>query len=116
MRLSFKHKFVRDILSGEKWLTARLWEEEPWAEGDEIELVETRHYDVFAQGRIDWIETFTVEDFVQHNWEGHRNYDSCEEFIEEMEKYYADVEIDKNSEIFLIGFKILEKYPTDGTK
>lgn len=109
-KINFIREYVRPIKNGEKWLTFRYHFDESIDEGDVVQLFETDEGKKFAEAKIDWLETMTVEEIAGKDWQGHRNYSDIPEAIWAFSHYYPSDEITPETEMTVVGFTVLKRY------
>lgn len=107
MEIRFYEDFVDSIWNEEKTQTLRYgWSKLP-EKGDSYHAISTQKGDAFAEIEIQAVEELTVEESVQRDFSGHRNYTSVEELLEELEEYYDG--ISEETTLHLIEFELTEK-------
>jgi hypothetical protein len=87
--IRFADKHVEPILRGDKRVTARLEFERDFAAGDRVDLVDEADA-AFATATVATVGHMTATKFVKQDWESHRDYDSLDDFFEEMHRYYPN--------------------------
>lgn len=105
--LSFDSLFVEPILEGSKTETLRFNLQDLPEVGAILDAI-TMQGEVFAEIRITHIETLKVHEVPDRDFDGHRNYDSVEEVIERMGRYYHDT-ITPRSDLTLIRFEVVNE-------
>lgn len=103
--IGFEESFVHPILRTEKYQTLRHgWRSFPDV-GDVVDL-RTSDGHVFARARIKAVKITTVDDVVENSFDGHRDYNTVDEFISHLEQYYDNISPD--DDIVFIDFEVVD--------
>ena len=105
--LKFRKHLVPLILSGEKTVTWRLFDDKNLAIGDEIDLVNWDNKKIFGEGVLTEIREKALGDIEETDFAGHENYESEEKMYKAYREYYGD-KVDKNTIVKMIKFKLIE--------
>lgn len=89
-RLKFNSTLVPRVLSGEKKVTWRLYDDKGLSVGDELSLVNRDSGEEFAQATITSVTETTLGDIDHAAGDGHEAYASREEMYETFRGYYGD--------------------------
>jgi hypothetical protein len=114
-QIRFHNKYRTKILQGEKTCTVRYgWDDAMLPEvGSSVILRATDVDDhrgfPFAVATIDWIDSMTIEEFVEESWEGHKEYDNVEDMVWALGHFYDDP-MDAETGIDVIGWRDVEEY------
>ena len=104
--IRFYEGLVPDIRDGEKYQTIRYdWSDIP-DDNSVLNAVSTQKGDVFARIRIESTERMSVDECVDRDLEGHKDYSDKQEFLNDMSTYYP--EIREDDEIILFHFSVDE--------
>lgn len=104
--IRFYEGFVNDIKEDLKTQTIRYdWDDTP-NQGEIMEAVSTQEGDVFAEVRVQKVESLSMGECVSRNLDGHVNYDSVEEMVSDMSQYYPSISSDDS--VLLLNFKVVE--------
>jgi len=102
--MKFKPHLCKQILTGEKTATWRLFDDKDLSEGDEIEFMNKETMTIFGRGSITTLRIKTLGTLVESDWEGHERFDSEEEMYEVYKSYYGD-KVGPDSELKIIDFE-----------
>lgn len=104
--LKFRKELSKLILENKKTTTWRLFDDKNLSVDDEVSFVVSENGQEFAQVKI--VETNEVQfcDLSEDDWDGHEKYSSDAEMYQIFKGYY-NCNVDKNSPIKIIKFKIL---------
>lgn len=104
--LRFYEDFTSDIKNGKKTQTIRYnWEKIP-EQGSIMNAVSTQEGDVFAKIRITGTEMLRMKECVNRELDGHVNYSSVDEMVNDMSQYYSN--ISKDDKVILFNFEVVE--------
>ena len=90
--LAFAEEHIEPILAGRKTATLRLDLDPPLRHGQRFQLVD-EDGERFASSIVSDRGYESIDWIVKLGIDGHRDYDSEAELIEEMEQYYPDAEL-----------------------
>lgn len=102
-RLAAAGKFTDPLLEGEKTLTARYAFEREYDPGDRVALT-TPGGHVFAVAVIERMREMTVREFVEADYDGHRQYADVDECLEALEMYYPEASLSATTPLSVIFF------------
>lgn len=95
-----------DILKELKTETFRYgWKTIP-NEGDHVKAINSDTGEAFAILEITNISTITIQECVEQDFEGHVNYESVEEAIEQLGEYYTKEKLTPQTELIYIQFEL----------
>lgn len=106
-RLTLAETHVDPTLTGAKTLTARYEFEREYHEGLLL-FLQTPDDTVFATARVDRVVQMSVEDFVNAQFSGHQTYDSTDELLAELERYYPSATLSAETRLTVIWFTDVE--------
>lgn len=104
--LRFANNFRTPILNGEKTLTVRREVPGEIATGNIVAFVNEDDNE-FAWAKIVSRARMRCEDVVRTNWEGHRTYDSIEEFALSMRVFHPDEYFGPDSYVTVIWYEVV---------
>lgn len=105
-KIKFYEDLVEDMKNGNKFQTIRYdWNEYPKI-GEEINAISTQKGDIFAHIKITDLEFLSVEECANRNLEGHQNYESPEQLLKDMQKYYDNILV--SDDVILFTFEVTE--------
>lgn len=100
--LEFDSKHIEPILSGEKTVTLRVGlDASDYPVGSPLAFVDEGG-DLFAEAEVVDRGYTTVEMAAKMQFDGHRDYESADELIEELSEYYPDEEIGPATKIEIV--------------
>jgi hypothetical protein len=110
--IHFIPKYVEPILEEEKTATVRYgWDKDKLPEkGERLHLINSGVYEIFATAYVQFVESMTIEEFVNETWEGHKEYSSSEEMIWALGHFYDNSDMTKDAEIDVIKWHGVEEY------
>lgn len=101
--LKFTPQLVKEIISGEKTSTWRLFDDKDLQKGDELIFINKETGKEFGRATITSIVIKTLGSLADEDWVGHEKYSSDEEMYTTYRKYYGD-KVDENSEVKILTF------------
>ena len=101
--LKFQPHLCKQILTGEKTATWRLFDDKDLQEGDTIELVNFETKETFGTGVITQLRIKTLGTLEATDWEGHEKFDSEEAMYATYRSYYGDT-VGPDTEVKIINF------------
>jgi len=101
--LKFKPHLVDQILSGEKTVTWRLFDEKDLQEGDELEFLNKETLEEFGSAKITKLYKKTLGTLAEDDYHGHEWFASDEEMYATYKKYYGDG-VGPDTEVKIIAF------------
>ena len=105
--LKFASNLVSLILSGEKTVTWRLFDDKELKEGDTLEFINKETGEKFAQAEILSVREKRLDDIEESDYEGHEKFNTAEEMLETYRGYYGDRVIG-DTIVKIIRFKIVD--------
>lgn len=87
--IGYQCNHIDPILDGDKTLTIRWDFHKDISEGDSVRFVTPRGY-IFATAEITGKKLISAQEFVEQNYDGHKEYDSVDQLLSEMEGYYHE--------------------------
>jgi len=106
--LKFSKNLIPLILSGEKDITWRLFDDKNLQVGDEIMFLDTKTKEPFTKVLLIEVQEKTFRDLTEEDKEGHEEFKDDEEMYKTYSDYYT-TQIIPNTSLKVIKFKILEK-------
>lgn len=97
--IKFNPEFEEPMINDEKTATIRYWDEYRVLPGDPFTAINAETDRIIINGTIEDVVDRTVKDIVENNVRGHRNYESVEELINELETYYPDGRFTEDTEL-----------------
>ena len=86
--LKFYSKYVTPILSGEKTLTWRVFDEKNLTVGDELSLINNETGEVFAMARIVKLKECRFKDLTPEDKKAHETFITDEDMYNVFAEYY----------------------------
>ena len=106
-QLKFRKQLAEQILLGEKKVTWRLFDDKNISVGDTISFLIWETGEKFAKVEVISIKEIPFSELTEEDWKGHEKFSSEQEMFETYSKYY-NRQIDKDTFLKIIKFKILE--------
>lgn len=106
--LKFRKKLSELILSGEKTTTSRLFDDKNLSVGDRVEFLIWETSEKFIETVIMEVKETTLGKLAEEDLVGHEKFCSEGKMYKIYSTYYKR-EVDKNSLVKVIKFKILNK-------
>ena len=104
--LKFKEKLSNMVLSGEKDVTWRFFDDKDLKEGDLVDFLVWETGDSFAKAKIINVREKKLGNLKPDDFEGHEKFKDENEMYETYKKYYGD-RVNSNSIIKIIKFKLI---------
>ncbi|HEX3099454.1 MAG TPA: ASCH domain-containing protein [Patescibacteria group bacterium] len=104
--LKFRSHLADMILSGEKTVTWRLFDDKDLAFADKVEFINWDTNEKFAEAEITSVEEHSLEQLWPDKLEGHETYENFEDMLNHFKLYYGD-KVDENTIVKVLGFKLL---------
>ena len=104
--LKFEEKLAKMVLSGEKNITWRFFDDKDLKEGDLVDFLVYETGNSFAKAKIINIKEKKLGELKPEDFEGHEKFKDENEMYETYRKYYGDI-INSNSIIKIIKFKLI---------
>ena len=112
--IPFCYKNINKIINDEEWLTVRYNFNKNIKEEDEVELVHNsprvQSQIPCAQAKIDTITEMTIQEFVDRQWEGHKNYENARSMTYGLSHFYNTEDMTGDTTITVIEFDVTNKY------
>jgi len=105
--LKFKHYLVPLILSGEKDITWRLFDDKNLQKGDELQLINKDSNEEFGRAMIESIREKKMGEMQESDFEGHERFESTQKMFETYKGYYGD-EVNFDTIVKIIKFKLIK--------
>ena len=103
--LKFEECLVPLVLSGEKTVTWRLFDDKDLRVGDEIDLINSNTKEVFRRAKLVEIREKPLGAITDKDFDGHEKFESEEKMYETYRKYYGD-KVNKDTTVKIIKFKL----------
>ncbi|MFA5126500.1 MAG: methyltransferase domain-containing protein [Patescibacteria group bacterium] len=105
--LKFRDYLVPLILSGEKDVTWRLFDDKNLQAGDEIDLINWNNGEKFATGIILKIREKKLNEIEDNDFQGHEKFTDKEAMLKTYQTYYGD-KVNWDTVVKIIKFKIID--------
>jgi hypothetical protein len=105
--LKFAANLVPLILSGEKTVTWRLFDDKDLQVGDELEFINKDTNVNFAKAKIISLYEKRLGDIGKNDYEGHEKFESTEEMIETYKNFYGE-KVSEDSLVKIIKFDLVQ--------
>lgn len=105
--LKFKDFKAKWILEGIKTSTMRVFDDKDLKEGDELELKDSDSGEVFSRAIITEVINKKLRDVDDLDLDGHEKWNSKDEMIESLKKYYGD-KVNLDTMVKVVKFKLLK--------
>lgn len=106
--LKFSKNLISQILSGEKTITWRLFDDKDLREGDEIMFFDSETKKPFAKALLIEVQEKTFKELTEEDRRGHEEFKSDDDMYKTYSHYYK-TEVNLDTPIKIIRFKLLEK-------
>jgi len=103
--LKFHSRWVESIMSREKTVTWRLYDDKNLTVGDELEFINRETLQKFAAAVIVSIREKRLGDIEGRDFEGHETYESREDMFKELINNYGD-KVNGDTTVKLVEFKL----------
>lgn len=103
-QIPFHERHITRIEHGVKQFTLRVDPGYSLDAKEEVELVDHRREPI-TTARITLVAQVEAHWIPHWDFDGHRNYRTTEELIEELAEYYPDADLDRNTLITVIGWE-----------
>ncbi len=104
-KLKFKGFKAQWILEGTKTSTMRLFDDKDLRVGDELELENSDESKIFSNAIITEIIEKRLGDIDDIDLDGHEKWDSRDEMMESLRKYYGD-KVSDDTPVKVVRFKL----------
>lgn len=101
--IKFEEKLVAPILSGQKTITWRMFDDKDLRAGDEVEFVNRATGEIFAYVLLDWTREKPLGEVTQDDYDGHERYESNDELLATFRSYYGE-RVTLETLVKVIGF------------
>ena len=105
--LKFSPHLVPLVISGEKNVTWRLFDDKNLSLNDELEFVNKETGKVFGHAKITNVREKKFEDICHEDFDGHEKFSSNEVMLETYKGYYGD-KVNKDSVVKIISFSFFK--------
>lgn len=105
-RLKFAEKLVPLILLGAKTSTWRLFDDKDLSVDDEVEFINSKTGDKFADVKIISVNEKTFADITEDDFETHETYSSKDEMLKTYRGYYGE-KVNYDTKVKIIKFELL---------
>ncbi len=105
-KLRFVKELVPLILSGEKTVTWRFWDDKDLSVGDTLDLYETGEETPFAQVKVTEVFEKALGKLTPEDMLGHERFESDEEMYRTFTKYYKK-EVTPKSLVKIVRFELI---------
>lgn len=106
-KLKFENKLVSLILSGEKYVTWRFFDDKNLQKGDILELINSETSEKFAEAIIEETREKQFKDLNEEDFKGHEKFGSEEEMHQTYKRYYGE-QVQSETIVKIIRFKLLK--------
>lgn len=106
--LKFEPKLVSLILSGEKTVTWRLFDDKDLQIGDKPELVNSETNEIFAKAEIIGIREKKMEEIDDSDYNGHEKFKDEKKMLRVYQSYYGE-KVNLEQIVKIIKFRIIQK-------
>lgn len=97
---------VRQVLSGVKTPTWRLFDDKDLTEGDEFVMVNKETGEEFAKGKITKVEEKKLGDLEDSDFDGLEKYKDQEDMLNHYKSYYGD-KVTLDTVVKMVDFKLI---------
>lgn len=108
--LKFSKDLVPLVISGEKFITWRFFDDKNLTLGDELEFINKNTLETFGYAKITEIREKKLGELIESDYDGHEKFSSNSEMIETYKRYYGD-KVDENTIIKIIKFSFVAVIP-----
>lgn len=104
--LKFASDLVPLVLSGEKTVTWRLWDDKDIQEGDELSLIKRPEMTEFGKAVVISVYEKEMRDISDKDFDGHEKFASKEEMYKTYSKYY-EREVNGSTIVKIVRFRLV---------
>lgn len=104
--IKFRDNLAKLVLSGEKDVTWRLYDDKELSKGDVVDLVNWNTQEVFATAELVNVYEKKLGELEESDFDGHEKFPSEEEMYKTYRTYYGD-KVNEETIVKIIRFKIL---------
>jgi len=105
--LKFREHLVPLVLSGEKTVTWRLFDDKELQVGDEVDLINWNTKEVVGGAKLTEVREKPLGEIEESDFDGHEKFESEKEMYETYRKYYGD-KVDENTIVKIIKFELIK--------
>ncbi len=106
--LKFSKELIPEILSGQKTITWRFFDDKNLKKGDEVLFLDSETKKSFAKAVLVEVKEKTFRELDEEDKRGHEKFKNDEEMLKTYSEYYG-TEITPDTLLKVIEFKILVK-------
>ena len=106
-KLRFENKLVYLVLSGEKYVTWRLFDDKNLQKGDNLELINSETSEKFSEAIIEEIREKQFLKLNEEDFNGHEKFSSKEEMHKTHKGYYGG-QFSPETIVKIIRFKLIK--------
>lgn len=107
-KIHFYTELIPLVLSGEKTVTWRLFDDKDLKKGDWLELLETNTERIFGLAEIVEVKEKKMGDLTEADREGHEGYANMQQMYETYMRYYGKP-VGPETVIKIVKFKLLKQ-------
>ena len=108
-KLKFFTNLIPLIVSGEKTVTWRLFDDKDLKSGDEVIFLDSELGQPFAKAVLVEVEEKIFKEVSEEDKDGHEKFKTNEEMLKTYSDYYK-TEVSLDTSLKIVRFKILEKF------
>ena len=105
--LKFRNQLAKLILSGEKTITWRLFDEKQLTVGDQLQLIEWETGKVFATAEITTIKEKKLGEISEPDFLGHERFESTADMLKHYQDFYGH-RVTMETMMKVVEFKLLD--------
>ena len=106
--LKFSKKIIPLVLSGEKTVTWRLFDDKDLIEGDEVIFLDKETKQPFVEASLVEVREKMFKDLTEEDKRGHEGFKNKEEMLKTYSDYYK-TEVTLDTPLKIVRFKIIKK-------
>ena len=103
--LKFRDFLVPLVLSGEKDVTWRLFDDKDLKVGDEIDFINWNTGETFGEGVITAVREKTLGTLEPSDYQGHEKFESEQSMYEHYQLYYKDKQVGPDTPLKILKFE-----------
>lgn len=103
--LKFQEHLASLVLSGEKTITWRFFDDKDLRVGDEVNLINANTKEIFGSAKLTEIREKPFGEIKDEDFDGHEKFESEEKMYEAYKKYYGD-KVNKDTTVKIIKFRL----------
>ncbi len=104
--IKFDPKLITKILSGEKNITMRLYDEKNFQIGEQVDLINKKTLEKFATAKITSLHQKKISQLTDEDFIGQEKFHSLEQMFQVWRGYYPDKEVSGETVVKIIGFEL----------